>query len=165
MYTGAWHPKRDAYKEKHLIPTIKYGGGSLILWGCFAASGPGALVMINGIMNSTKYQVILTKIWDLAIGGPSNQTMSPNVLQNQHRNGSVRKKNQCFAMAISVSLSKTCGLNWRGQSISSNLRTWRILKGYARRNGPRSLQLCSPTLLNLNRLNFVILAGGGCNKY
>ena len=46
--------KRDAYKEK--IPhTVKYGDGSLMLWGCFAASGPGALDKINGIMNS-KYQ-------------------------------------------------------------------------------------------------------------
>ena len=32
-----------------------------MLWGCFAASGPGALVKINGIMNSTKYQDILAK--------------------------------------------------------------------------------------------------------
>ena len=30
-----------------------------MLWGCFTASGPGALVNINGIMNSTKYQDIL----------------------------------------------------------------------------------------------------------
>ena len=42
-----WCQKRDAYKEKHLIPTVKYGGGSLMLWGRFAAS-PGALVKING---------------------------------------------------------------------------------------------------------------------
>ena len=56
-----WRQKRDAYKEKHLIPTVKYGGGSLMLWGCFAASGPGALVKINGIMNSTKYQDIFAK--------------------------------------------------------------------------------------------------------
>ena len=41
------------------MPTFKYGG-SLIIWGCFAASGPGAL-KINGIMNSTKYQDILAR--------------------------------------------------------------------------------------------------------
>ena len=53
------HQKRDAYKEKHIIPTIKYDGGPLMLWGCFNASGPGALVKINGKINSTKYQDIL----------------------------------------------------------------------------------------------------------
>ena len=51
----------DAYKEKYLIPPVKYGGGSLMLWGCFAASGPGSLVKTNGKMNSTKNQSILTK--------------------------------------------------------------------------------------------------------
>jgi hypothetical protein len=25
------------------IPTVKYGGGSIMVWGCFAASGPGQL--------------------------------------------------------------------------------------------------------------------------
>ena len=53
--------KRDAYKEKHLIHTVKYSGGSLMLWGCFAANGPEALVRINDIMNSTKYQHILAQ--------------------------------------------------------------------------------------------------------
>ena len=56
-----WRQKRDAYKEKPLIPTVKYGGGSLMLWGCFAVSGPEALVKINGIMNSSKWQDILAK--------------------------------------------------------------------------------------------------------
>ena len=51
----AWRQKRDASKEKHLIPPVKYGGESLTLWGRFA------LVNINGIMNSTKYQDILAK--------------------------------------------------------------------------------------------------------
>ena len=78
-----WHQKRDAYKEKHLIPPAKYGGGSLRLWGCFAANGPGASVKINGIMNSTKYQDILAK--NLVASArklrSSNKTMSPNIFQ------------------------------------------------------------------------------------
>ena len=52
---------RDAYKEKNLIPTVKYGGGSVMLWGCFNSRGPGALVRVDGINNSSKYQAILAE--------------------------------------------------------------------------------------------------------
>ncbi|MGH0164696.1 UNVERIFIED_CONTAM: hypothetical protein FKN15_069900 [Acipenser sinensis] len=33
-------------------------GGSVIVWGCFAASGPGRLAIIEGTMNSALYQRI-----------------------------------------------------------------------------------------------------------
>ena len=56
QHRHVWRRNRDAYKEKHLIPTVKYDGGSLMFWGCFNSRGPGALVRIDGIMNSTKYQ-------------------------------------------------------------------------------------------------------------
>ena len=56
-----WRRNRDAYKEKHLILTVKYGSGSVMFWGCFTSRGPGALVRIDGIMNSTKYQAILSE--------------------------------------------------------------------------------------------------------
>ncbi|KAG2456946.1 TCB1 transposase, partial [Polypterus senegalus] len=51
---GQYHP----YK-KNIIPTVKYGDGSVMVWGCFAASGPGRLAVIDGTMNSTVYQKIL----------------------------------------------------------------------------------------------------------
>ena len=43
--------KWNTYKEKHLIPTVKYGDGSLMFWRCFAAS----------TFNSTKYKKILAE--------------------------------------------------------------------------------------------------------
>ena len=46
-------------KHQNLIPTVKYGGGSIMVWGCFAASGPGELAIINGKMNSQVYKDIL----------------------------------------------------------------------------------------------------------
>ncbi|KAK3538185.1 hypothetical protein QTP70_032718 [Hemibagrus guttatus] len=47
------------YSKKNIIPTVKYGGGSVMVWGCSAASGPGRLAVINGTMNSAVYQNIL----------------------------------------------------------------------------------------------------------
>ena len=34
---------------------LKHGGGSIMLWGCFAAGGTGALPKIDGIMRAENY--------------------------------------------------------------------------------------------------------------
>ncbi len=44
--------------KKYPMPTVKYTAGSLMLWACFSARGPGHLVQIHGIMDSIKYQQI-----------------------------------------------------------------------------------------------------------
>uniref|UniRef100_A0A803JW23 Tc1-like transposase DDE domain-containing protein n=1 Tax=Xenopus tropicalis TaxID=8364 RepID=A0A803JW23_XENTR len=54
-----WRKSNTAFQKKNIIPTVKYGGGSVMVWGCFAASGPGRLAVIDGTMNSTVYQKIL----------------------------------------------------------------------------------------------------------
>ncbi|KAK3532293.1 hypothetical protein QTP86_016075, partial [Hemibagrus guttatus] len=54
-----WCKSNTAFQKKNMIPTVKYGGGSVMVWGCFAASGPGRCAVINGTMNSAVYQKIL----------------------------------------------------------------------------------------------------------
>lgn len=56
-----WRRKKEAYKEKNTLPTVKHGGGSVMLWGCFASTGTGNLQRIEGIMDSVRYQDILAK--------------------------------------------------------------------------------------------------------
>lgn len=55
----AWRQKNTAFLEKHLLPTVKFGGGSVMLWGCVASAGTGNLVKVEGRMDSTQYQQIL----------------------------------------------------------------------------------------------------------
>ncbi|GBN19770.1 Transposable element Tc1 transposase [Araneus ventricosus] len=40
---------------KHLRPTVKHGGGSVMFWSCMASTGVGNLVSIDGIMNHLLY--------------------------------------------------------------------------------------------------------------
>ena len=36
-----WRKPNTAYQHKRLIPTVKHGGGGLMIWACFTATWPG----------------------------------------------------------------------------------------------------------------------------
>ncbi len=44
--------------KEYPMATVKYTAGSLMLWACFSAGGPGYLVQMHGFMYSIKYQQI-----------------------------------------------------------------------------------------------------------
>lgn len=52
-------PKGTRYSHKYQMPTVKHGGGSIMVWGCFSRSGVGPLVKIDGIMDRFLYKDIL----------------------------------------------------------------------------------------------------------
>ena len=71
--------KRHIWRKPGTIPTVKHGGGSIMLWGCFSVAETGRLVRLEGKINSTKR--LLMKTFSIALrtsdwgeGLPSNRT-------------------------------------------------------------------------------------------
>ncbi len=58
-FKTVWCRKGEEYKEKCMVPTVKHGGGSVLMWGCMSAASVGELHFIDGIMNSQMYCSIL----------------------------------------------------------------------------------------------------------
>lgn len=56
-----WREPNTEFKFKNLKPTVKHGGGSVLLWGCMAASGTGNLEFIDRIMDKMLYMDILKR--------------------------------------------------------------------------------------------------------
>ncbi|KAK3559789.1 hypothetical protein QTP86_020770 [Hemibagrus guttatus] len=96
-----WRKSSTAFQKKNIIPTVKYGGGSVMVWGCSAASGPRRLAVINRTMNSAVYQKILKEnvrpsVYDLKL----KRTW---VLQQdndlKHTSKAEEKQNEDFGVA------------------------------------------------------------------
>ncbi|KAL0173312.1 hypothetical protein M9458_033623 [Cirrhinus mrigala] len=56
-----WRKPGTAHHLSNTVPTVKHGGGSIMLWACFSAAGTGRLVATEGKMNAAKYRDILDK--------------------------------------------------------------------------------------------------------
>ncbi len=53
-----WRRRNAAYDPKNTIPTVKHGGGNLMLWGCFSVKGTGQLHRIKGTMDMAMYRQV-----------------------------------------------------------------------------------------------------------
>lgn len=51
--------KNQSLDPKHIIPTVKFGGGNIMVWGCMSSAGVGSLVFIDYKMKKEHYVNIL----------------------------------------------------------------------------------------------------------
>uniref|UniRef100_A0A8C7T416 Tc1-like transposase DDE domain-containing protein n=1 Tax=Oncorhynchus mykiss TaxID=8022 RepID=A0A8C7T416_ONCMY len=56
-----WRTKNAELHPKNTIPTVKHGGGNIMLLGCFSAKGPGRLIRVKERMNGAMYREILSE--------------------------------------------------------------------------------------------------------
>ena len=172
-----WRRPGTAHHLENTIPTVKHGGGSIMLWGCFSAAGTGRLVRIEGKMNAAMYRDILDEnlfqsTVDLRLGrhfifqqdnDPKHTAkISKEWLQNNHVNV----------------------LEWPSQSPDLNPieHLWRDLKMAVHRRSPSNLmeleRCCKEEWAKLpknrcaklvatysKRLEAVIAAKGASTKY
>ncbi len=80
-----WRQPGEEYKDKCVLPTVKHGGGNVMVWGCMSAAGTGELVPIEGTMNANMYYGIL------------KQSMIPSLLRLGCRAILQHDNNHCLA--------------------------------------------------------------------
>lgn len=51
----------EALKSENCLPTVKHGGGSIMIWECMSSKGVGKIEIIKGIMDKLYYKSILTR--------------------------------------------------------------------------------------------------------
>ena len=128
------HKSYTAFQKKNIIPTVKYGGDSVMVWGCFAASGPGRLAVMNGTMNSAVYQktwrwisghLFVTTSWSEL--GFCSKTMIQNTPASPPLNGWRKTKWRLWSGLVKVLtwiLLRCCGMTIKRQFMLENPPLW-----------------------------------------
>jgi hypothetical protein len=55
----------ERYLPACIMPTVKFGGGGITVWGCFSGNVLGHLIILHGNLNVEGYKDILTQAYCL----------------------------------------------------------------------------------------------------
>ncbi|RCN53386.1 transposase [Ancylostoma caninum] len=81
-------PDSKRYDPKYLPPTVKHGGGSCPVWGCFSARGMGPLHHIQGTMDRHVYKDILENV----MLPYARQSLQPGFIYQEDNDSKHRSK-------------------------------------------------------------------------
>ncbi len=143
--------EQTAFQLKNLLPSVKHGGGSVMVRASFAASWPGQPVIIDGTMNSELYQAANCngKRQDICLSFESQENLGHAARQQPQAYKSFYQRMVKNKVNVLEWLSQRSDINpiemlWKDiskQFIGGNLPTSQSLSGFALRNGLKLLHV------------------------
>jgi len=114
------------------VPTVKHGGGSVLVWGCMSSKGVGNLCFIDGIMNAAKYCEILEEHMIPSLRALGRRTLF------QHDND---PKHAARATTAFLERKKVKVLDWPSMSPDLNPieHLWGVLKRKVEASQPKNI--------------------------
>ena len=58
-FADLWRRAGERHNIENIVPSVKHGGGGIMVWGCFSGRGMGPLVRVDGKINHQDYIRIL----------------------------------------------------------------------------------------------------------
>jgi transposase len=130
-----WRKSDEGLQDRHLQPTMKHGGGNIMVWGCFSWFGVGNLTQVNGIMTADGYIDILCENLEesmLKMGLEGNYTF-----QQDNDPKHTAKKTRAFFRSTRIKC-----MEWPPQSPDLNPieNLWAILDNKVDKSGVTNKQ-------------------------
>lgn len=169
----------EAFLPECISPTVKHGGGSIMIWGCMTAQGVGEVHLCEGRMNGARYIDMLEEVLEPSIVQFYNIDSEDYYFQQDNA--------PCHKARLVIRWfdeNRVKLLDWPAQSpdLSPIENLWHILKERVRKHNNTSKEalkrtvlqewasispeICSKLVATMpQRIANVIKAAGGSIKY